>query len=118
MNEKEMNREYMIREWEQEGFTLRLFDFHNMQRSRTQLSYEFLDNEVKIFSGHDYGIPPTRSIDDDAAVFGLLGFLVLKAGDVDAEYFEDYTEEMQEWSDSDRCDALTMMVWEFDEYTE
>ena len=46
-----------------------------------------------IFTGEDYGCSPMHAIDSEDCVRGLLGFLCLRPGDTDAEYFETYTED-------------------------
>jgi len=44
-----------------------------------------------VFKGSDYGCAPMDCIDSERCVRGLLGFLTLKPGDTDPDYFADYT---------------------------
>jgi hypothetical protein len=45
-----------------------------------------------LFEGDDFGCSPRHAIDSDATVEGIMGFLTLRPGDTDAEYFADYTQ--------------------------
>lgn len=44
-----------------------------------------------IFQGEDFNAGPMHAIDSVGAAHGLMGFLTLRPGDTDAEYFEKYT---------------------------
>ena len=46
-----------------------------------------------LFEGSDFAGSPLHSDDSDATVATLMGFLTLKPGDTDADYFKDYTPE-------------------------
>lgn len=46
---------------------------------------------VELFRGEDFGPSPLHSIDGDETVASLMGFLTLRPGDTDREYFENYT---------------------------
>ena len=46
-----------------------------------------------LFEGKDYCCSPMNAVDSDAAVADLMGFLTLKPGDTDTEYFAGYTPE-------------------------
>lgn len=54
---------------------------------------------VVLFEGEDFGAGCGTAIDSDAAVAGILGFLTLRPGDTDDEYFEKYTEAQREFCD-------------------
>jgi hypothetical protein len=54
-----------------------------------------------VFRGEDCGVAPSDAIDSDAALRGLLGFLTLKPGDTDDEYFERYTPDQRAFAESD-----------------
>lgn len=79
---------------------------------RTFLRYRFCapDGTV-LFSGKDFGVPRYEAIDSDAAVRSLLGFLTLKPGDTDQDYFDSYTPEQLEWCEGD--DAA-MLSWHYE----
>ncbi len=46
-----------------------------------------------LFEGEDFGCSPMHAIDSDEAVAAIMGFLTLRPGDTDREYFQDYTAE-------------------------
>jgi hypothetical protein len=52
-----------------------------------------------LFDGADFSGSPMHADDSDATVAGLLGFLSLKPGDTDAEYFESYTVGQLAWAE-------------------
>lgn len=72
------------------------------------VSYRFWkDVQVEpIFAGADYC---THSdAESDESVRGLLGFLTLKPGDTDSEYFEKYTPRQVEFTESGAIEELAM----------
>lgn len=48
---------------------------------------------VTLFEGEDFGCSPMHAIDSDETIAGIMGFLTLRPGDTDADYFENYTPE-------------------------
>jgi hypothetical protein len=67
---------------------------------RTYLAYRLLDATGRtIFEGQDFSPGMATCIDSDDAVRGILGFLTLKDGDTDSEYFDSYTPEQLAWRD-------------------
>jgi hypothetical protein len=62
-----------------------------------------------IFEGSDFGPSPMDAWDSDATVYALLGFLTLRPGDTDSDYFEGYTADQtlfaQEHAESLSCYA-------------
>lgn len=88
-----------MRTWEEGGFRLELFATWQVDGwGKDILAYQLYHHDVLIFQ--DEGFCPGRgmSIDGDEAVGGLLGFLSLKPGDTDFEYFKDYTPEQMEFA--------------------
>lgn len=80
---------------------------------KTVLAYRLLDpTGATIFEGMDYSVP--GCIDDDASLRGLLGFLTLRPGDVDSEFFDDYTAAQVEWRD-EHAEHLSMWAMDPDE---
>jgi hypothetical protein len=53
-----------------------------------------------LFEGDDYSGSPMHADDSDATVAGLLGFLSLKPGDTDPDYFDGYTTAQRLWAES------------------
>lgn len=50
-----------------------------------------------IFRGEDFGCSPMHAIDSRETIAGILGFLTIRPGDTDAEYFEGYTRRQREF---------------------
>lgn len=81
-------------------FALTLWDTHRPYREGPQwcVGYRLTMKEpdkrrVTLFEAEDYGCSPMHAIDSDASVEGVMGFLTLRPGDTDADYFEGYTAE-------------------------
>lgn len=77
-------------------FTLRIGD-PVYSTGRDKLSYTLTMHDsgesTVIFEGSDFGPSPLHAWDSNDTVYALLGFLTLRPGDTDAEYFEGYTAE-------------------------
>ncbi len=95
-------------------YRLLLWDTNRRDRyGKSTLGYAFsrIGESEPIFSAEDYHVP--GCVDDDAAVRGLLGFLTLRGGDTDSDYFANYTE--RQWAFS-RGDAEEISCWGMDEH--
>lgn len=46
---------------------------------------------IILFEGEDFGASPMDAIDSDSTIAAILGFLTLRPGDTDSEYFDNYT---------------------------
>ena len=84
----------------------RLLTWETGNRCRTgqcKLGYAFWPPKAKepMFSGEDFGCSPMDPVDSDAALRGILGFLTLRPGDTDAEYFDDYTDAQRAFAESE-----------------
>ena len=55
---------------------------------------------VVIFEGRDFRPSPLHAWDSDEAVAAIMGFLTLRLGDTDRDYFENYTVGQIEFRDS------------------
>jgi hypothetical protein len=55
---------------------------------------------VVLFTGSDFSCAPGHATDSDDSIAALLGFLTLRPGDTDAEYFEAYTPEQLAYCDA------------------
>ena len=64
-----------------------------------------------LFSGLDFGCSPMHGIDSEDAVRGILGFLTLRPGDTDAEWFEDYSPDQMAFAEGD-AESLSMWALE------
>lgn len=86
-------------------FTLNLWDTGRVEQrffTKCILAYR-LDmrapdgTNTTLFEGEDYHCAPSDPIDSDRAVAGIMGFLTLRPGDTDEEYFENYTEAQRDY---------------------
>lgn len=59
-------------------------------------------------------LSPLHSIDSDESLRALLGFLTVKPGDTDREYFDNYTEEQMAFARSYDCEYLGLYAYEDD----
>ncbi len=87
------------------------------RRGQAYIGYRLVspDGPV-IFEGEDFAGSPMNADDSDDTLRALLGFLTLKPGDTDSEYFADYTPEQRAFSESYECEA--MAVYGLDDETE
>lgn len=103
---KEKKRQYLIKTWRYNRFTVKLYDQGKEIDDRVYLSYEFLDQGKLIFQGSDFSPSPLYTIDSIKTIYALLSFLTLQMGDTDQEYFDNYTFEQLNWIQSDRAEDL------------
>lgn len=100
-------------------FRLLLWDTYRREGkpAKDTLGYAFsrIGESEPIFVGEDYGCAPGHAIDSDDAVRSLLGFLTLRPGDTDDEYFERYTEAQRAFAASD---AEYLSLWGMDDLEE
>jgi hypothetical protein len=76
------------------------FKTDNMGKSRLAYDFRKSGDEKPLFSGDDFFCGRFTAIDSDDCLVSLLGFLTLRPGDTDREYFDNYTEEQITWSNS------------------
>jgi hypothetical protein len=75
------------------------------------LGYRLNQNGKILFCGEDFHNSPVLCIDSDETVKELMGFLTLKPGDTDKEYFNSYTSEQLEFAKTD-AEYLSYEVYE------
>lgn len=113
----------VIREWEQDGFKLRLQETGRRDKSgKVRLAYRFEDTRYEdaehdniVFEGDDYFLSPMHQPGSDAAVAAILSFMALGEGDTDSDFFDSYTPAQLEWRNSNRREELSMIVTEMEE---
>ena len=66
---------------------------------KSVLGYRLRSQDRTLFEGEDFGCSPLHTIDSDATMRSLMGFLTLRPGDTDADYFSDYTREQMDYCD-------------------
>jgi hypothetical protein len=78
-------------------FALTVWDTGRAVGGKCQLGYRLTRSENgqrrTLFEGEDFCASPLHAVDSDETVEALMGFLTLRPGDTDAEYFEAYTPE-------------------------
>jgi hypothetical protein len=92
------------------GYVLRTWDTGRMRRGRTCVGYVLLAPDgAAIFEGDDFCPSPLHADDSDATLRALLGFLTLRPGDTDREYFDGYTPAQRAFSASQDCELLAFL---------
>ncbi len=56
-------------------------------------------NATVLFEGSDFSASPMWAVDSNECMAGLMGFLTLRPGDTDEEYFDEYTQRQLEFCD-------------------
>jgi hypothetical protein len=82
-------------------------------RGCTVIGYRFeqkLPVEKMLFEAEDFCHSPLDADDSDESLWALLGFLTLRKGDTDSEYFQTYNEDQLAWSESSDCEELSGVV--------
>jgi hypothetical protein len=79
------------------------------------VKYWFKDpNKKLLFSGSDFHASPMHKPESKESAIALLGFLTCKPGDTDNEYFKDYTEDQLNFANSQECENLQYIVYDFE----
>jgi hypothetical protein len=97
------------------GYTLRTWDTNRTDsHGKSLLGYELSDGGGQvIFGGEDFRCSPVVALDSDDCLRSLLGFLTLRPGDTDADYFADYTADQMAFAESD-AESLSLYTLEPD----
>ena len=77
-------------------FVLKVYDLNRYRDNKACLGYCLTQTEkgskpVILFEAEDFCASPCHAIDSDETIAALMGFLTLKPGDTDREYFENYS---------------------------
>lgn len=96
-------------------FTLQMYATPRSDaRGQTIIGYEFKGPDgATIFAAEDFAGSPMDSDDSDASVRSLLGFLTLRPGDTDREYFDKYNEAQRAFAATD-AEALVLFTLDDD----
>jgi hypothetical protein len=97
-----------------DGYILRLYGTNQTDwRGQTKLAYKLESPTGElIFDDHDFSGSPMHADDSDETIRSLLGFLTLRKGDTDAEYFDRYTERQLEFAANE---AEALGLWSLDD---
>lgn len=92
-------------------YHLRIYDLHQRdQDGKSVLGYRFADRDGVIFTGDDFHCSPMHAIDSHETAMALLGFLTLRPGDTDPEYFDSYTDRQMAFAQSLACEFIASIV--------
>lgn len=96
------------------GHTLRTWDTGRSSGTgmmvRTRIGYELRDPAGEVlFCGDDFGPGAATADDSDEALRALCGFLFLRPGDTDREYFADYSARQLAFTQSGDCELLAFL---------
>ena len=81
--------------------------------ARTRILYELRDPAGNVlFRGNDFGPSPLHADDSDEALRALCGFLFLRPGDTDREFFGGYSAEQLAFASSSECEQLAWLYCE------
>lgn len=84
-------------------------------RGTTMLGYRLTSPAgVVLFEGEDFSASPMDADDSDESLRGILGFLTLRPGDVEEDYFDAYTDAQAEFARSFDCEAMQLWAIEPD----
>lgn len=92
------------------GHVLRTWDTGRTRNGRTCIGYELREpSGAVLFAGDDFRGSPMHADDSDATLRALLGFLTLRPGDTDREYFDDYSERQLAFATSNTAELLAFI---------
>jgi len=80
-------------------------------QSRWKLTYNFYYKGDLLFSGDDFYPSPLYDFASNQSLSEIVGWLSISPGDIDEEYFDNYTEEQLRFA-SDELLTDEMLVWE------
>ena len=113
-----MDDQSLMRGWASSPFRLELHELRGPGRWRedgkTPIGYRFYHDDQLIFEGDDIAVPAGQTLDGDQTVRGVLGFLALRPGDVEADHFAAYTPEQLAWRD-EHAEDLAGLLADWDE---
>ena len=98
-------------------FRLELWDTNTRDEfGKYRLGYRLKMDCNVLFEGEDFCCSPMHAVDSDESVASLLGFLTLRPGDTDSEYFADYTPDQLDYC-SQHAESLAFeVISRFGEY--
>ena len=79
---------------------------YQRQRAVCAALRAFMPEHSVLFAGEDFRPSPMHADDADETLRGLLGFLTLRPGDTDREYFADYSPAQLAFAESSECELL------------
>lgn len=101
----------LLRAVEHDGLRLCLYEpGAELGAGRGALGYVLTDGGVVVFADTDFRPPPLHAVDSARTVEAIAGFLAMRPGDTDEDYFATYTTAQQEWTETDGPDRLESLI--------
>ena len=99
------------------GYTVGLdFTGHADRTGHAQVAYYLARPDgSRVFEGKDFGTPSHMCADGPEAATSILSFLTVQPGDVEEEYFDNYTPEQLDWRQSEEAEDLSLFALELEE---
>jgi len=95
-------------------YSLSLEIDHIDSTGRAWFNYILRDPDKKIlFENSDFSVSYKHNNWEENAM-SLMGFLTCKQGDVDEEYFKDYTSDQLTFTESTDCEELSLIVYDYE----
>jgi hypothetical protein len=96
------------------GYTLTLQALGRRDRHNHEMVRYIFESPTgeRIFEGDDFGASPMHDTESLESAKALLGFLTVRDGDTDSEYFDNYTARQLEFRDSFECESLQLYTLE------
>ena len=89
-------------------------ELHEVPGQSERIGYTLRQHDhgktVVIFDGRDFRPSPLHAWESDETVAAIMGFLTLRVGDTDREYFDGYTAEQMEFRDT-HAESLAYEVY-------
>ena len=94
------------------GGRIRLWDSGRTdRRGQTVLAYDYTQGDDVVFTGSDFAGSPIHADDSVETAASLLTFLSLRPGEVEAEYFAEYTPAQVAWRDA-HAEELSLVAYD------
>ena len=101
------------------GVELKAGNPHNRRNdggafTRLDYDYELYADGKLICKGDDFSPPGFRDVEYYVSVSDLLGFLTLRPGDTDDEFFARHSPEHLEWLDTIQADDVRIWIYDIE----
>lgn len=97
------------------GLELEQIQIYLLFHTSPYMAYKAFRNGELLFEGNDYKPAPSHNCDSLEAIVDLLGFLTVKEGDTDPDYFKNYTPAQIEWTKTSDCEDVLLLVADFED---
>lgn len=79
-------------------------------------SYIFEKNGVELDRSDDFKPSSMHNIDDIESMISLIGFLTIRPGDTDEDYFRNHSKEFMQWLQADdyECENLRLKLYDLE----